>query len=134
MQNCTSHGIKYLALKRKQDEKHDNISRWGSLRYASKSGNLHAGGRRAALPILGLPRCENEPKTVWVWSSMPDGNNCFLSENLSPRAQEQLRQMHSKVKGTDNAGKAREPSGQSLSFRHQRDLTTAKQLKQLEAI
>lgn len=39
------------------------------------------------------------------------GTIVFSSEILSPRAQEQLRQMHSKVKGTDNAGKAREPSG-----------------------
>lgn len=37
----------------------------------------------------------------------------FSSETLSSRAQEQLRQMLSKVKGIDNAGNSREPSGES---------------------
>lgn len=39
------------------------------------------------------------------------GTIVFSSESLSLRAQEQLRQMHSKVKGTDNAGKAGELTG-----------------------
>lgn len=70
------------------------------------------GGRRAALPNLGLCRCEHEPETKYGFGAVsPMGTIVFSSEILSPRAQEQLRQMPSKVKGTDNAGKAGEPSG-----------------------
>lgn len=45
----------------------------------------------------------------------------FSSEILSPRPQEQSTQMYSKVKGTDNAGNAREPSDKPLCFRHLRE-------------
>lgn len=68
--------------------------------------------RRAALPNLGLPHCEKESQTEYGFGAVyPMGTIVFSSEILSPRAQGQLRQMHSKVKGTDNAGKAGEPSG-----------------------
>jgi hypothetical protein len=39
------------------------------------------------------------------------GTIVFSSESLSPTAQEQSRQMHSKVKRTDNAGNSTEPDG-----------------------
>lgn len=101
-------------------------------RYVSKSGNPHAGGRRAVLPNLGLCHCESEPKTKGGFEAVcPMGTIVFSSEILSPRAQEQLRQLHSKVKGIDNAGNSRERSGKPLCFRHHRE--NWQQPKSLEA-
>lgn len=74
------------------------------------------------LPNLGLRHSESEPKTKGGFGAVsPMGTMVFSSEILSPRPQEQLRQMDSKVKGTDNAGNAREPSDKPLCFRHHRE-------------
>lgn len=57
---------------------------------------------------------ESEPKTKGGFGAVsPVATIVFSSETLSSRAQEQLRQRLSKVKGRDKAGKSREPSGES---------------------
>lgn len=82
----------------------------------------------------GLCHCESEPKTKGGFGAVfPVGTIVFSSEILSPRAQEQLRQMFSKVKWTDNAGNSREPSGKfPRCFRHHRE--NWQQPKEIEAI
>lgn len=87
-----------------------------------QDGNQHAAGKRTVLPNLGLCHCESEPKTKGGFAAVsPVGTIVFSSEILSPRPQEQSTQMYSKVKGTDNAGNAREPSDKPLCFRHLRE-------------
>lgn len=91
-------------------------------RYVSRSGNQHASGKREGLPNLGLCHCESEPKTKSGFAAVsPVGAIVSSSEILSPRTQEQLRQMYSKVKGTDNAGNTSERSDKPLCFRHHRE-------------
>lgn len=96
-------------------------------RSISRSGNQQAGGKKGT-----FYHCESEPQTKGGLGAVsPVGIIVFSSESLSPRAQEQLRQMHSKVNRTDNAGNSREPSGKSphplacASVLLQRELTTA---------
>lgn len=94
----------------------------------SKSENPYAWGRRAMLPNFGSCLPEREPKTKHRFGAMSRTRRtiAFSSESLSPRAKEQLRQLHSKVKGTDNAGNVREHNGWPLGFRHLRGPTPAR--------
>lgn len=118
----------YLKKKKKKRRfKKDNFS-WQSIAECfEKWESACRRQRRAVLTIFGFCHPKREPKTKRGFGAVSRRRTiAFSSESLSPRAKEQSRQMHSKVKGTDNSGKARKLNGWPLGFRLHKEQTTAR--------